>query len=94
MTAGTDTGRKKVTLECKADPGSKVFVAGTFNNWDPTSKPMKAAAADGRYRAVLMLPPGHYEYKFVIDGDWRIDVGNPRWSPNDAGTLNSVINVQ
>jgi hypothetical protein len=40
-----------------------------------------------------MLPPGEHEYKFVVNGDWRIDGSNPQWTPNDVGSLNSVINV-
>jgi hypothetical protein len=35
-----DTG-KKVLFELPAEPGSQVFVAGTFNNWNPTANPLK-----------------------------------------------------
>lgn len=87
------TGKKRVTLDCDAEPGRDVFVSGTFNNWDARRKPMKAVEGSGRYRAVLMLPPGQYEYKFVVDDDWRIDVNNPHWIPNGFGSLNSVIDV-
>jgi len=93
MASAPTAGRKRIKLECDADPGCKVFVAGTFNNWNPTRKPMKPAGDDGRYKAVLMLPPGEHEYKFVVNGDWRIDGSNPQWTPNDVGSLNSVINI-
>ena len=40
-----------------------------------------------------MLPPGAYEYKFVVDGEWLTDPGNPEVRPNAFGTYNSVLLV-
>ena len=77
-----------------AKPGLKVFVAGSFNDWDPDAKPLVDRKGDGIYRGCLMLPPGEYEYKFVVDGDWRIDEANPCFASNDLGTLNSVLKVE
>ena len=39
----------------------------------------------------MMLAPGVYEYKFVVNGDWKIDERNPNFTPNDIGSLNSVL---
>ena len=47
----------------------------------------------GTYR-LEFLPPGRYEYKFVIDGKWKIDPRAHQFSPNSFGTLNSVIEVK
>ena len=42
----------------------------------------------------LDLPPGEYEFKFVVDGNWVHDEGQPsKTSSNEMGTLNNVINV-
>ncbi len=49
---------------------------------------------DGVYRCTLRLAPGCYEYKFVVDGEWVLDDGNPNFTSNDFGTLNSVLNVK
>jgi len=84
---------KRVMLDFTWHPGADVFVAGTFNEWDPRARRMKQADGKGHYRAVLRLPPGHYEYKLVVDGEWRIDQGNPRWALNGLGSLNSVLDV-
>ena len=92
-TSASRIGRKRITLECRAEPGHDVFVAGTFNDWNPHRKSMRAVDNDGGYRAVLMLAPGDYEYKFVVDGTWRVDGDNPRWAPNAFGSLNSVVSV-
>lgn len=93
MTNHNNNGRKKVVIECTEDPDADVFVAGTFNNWEPEKKPMVPVDNNGLYQAVLMLPPGQYEYKLVISGDWRLDTSNPNWTLNGLGTLNSVIEV-
>jgi 1,4-alpha-glucan branching enzyme len=81
-----------VRFQTKAPPGSKVFVAGTFNNWDPCAKRLRRSG-DGNYAGNLMLTPGRHEYKFVVDDEWMIDSENPQWVPNDMGSVNSVIEV-
>ncbi|HUY91252.1 MAG TPA: redoxin domain-containing protein [Pirellulales bacterium] len=56
-----------------------VYLAGTFNEWQPTGRKMDGPDAQGRYTTKLTLAPGDHEYKFVIDGKhWRADPGNPR----------------
>ena len=90
----TRSGRKKITLECDMGPGRDVFVAGSFNGWHPKRKPMQPLDENGTYRAVLMLPRGTHEYKFVVDGQWCADTNNPNWVLNDCGTLNSVLSVE
>ena len=77
-----------------AKPGLKVFVAGSFNDWEPELNPMVDAGANGSYRCTLSLAPGYYEYKFVVDGEWVLDESNPNFTSNDFGTLNSVLNVK
>lgn len=91
MGSTSTQGRRRVTFELRAEPGSDVFVAGSFNNWEPTGKQM--THDDGLYAATLLLAPGRYEYKFVIDGIWCLDPECPDWVPNGHGSLNSVIVV-
>ncbi len=86
-------GRRRVVFEFRGAPGSAVFLAGSFNGWDPTAKPMTEKAADGRFIATCMLPPGTYEYKFVVNGEWTVDPANPNFVVNPLGTLNSIIEV-
>jgi 1,4-alpha-glucan branching enzyme len=85
--------KKAVTFKTAADRGSRVYVAGTFNHWDATSYRLRYCASKGVFKTTLLLAPGYYEYKFVIDGLWHVDVGCPNWALNDNGTLNSVIKV-
>lgn len=51
-----------LAYEARGD-AQAVFVAGSFNDWDPTATPM---TRDGdRWVVELDLPPGAYPYKFV-----------------------------
>ena len=86
-------GKKRVTFEFHDAGAREVYVAGSFNNWDPTAKEMIDKKADGAFTATLQLPPGDYQYKFVIDGTWCADPECPDWLQNDHGTLNSVKRV-
>ena len=84
----------RVTFSVRAETGSEVWLAGSFNNWDPTDKKMADKAGDGFYTATLTLPKGTYEYKFVINGTWCADPECAEWVQNDMGTLNSVRHIQ
>ncbi len=87
-----DTG-KKVRFELAAEPGSQVFVAGTFNNWSPTANALKDNPDSGHYKTALRVPAGIHEYKFVVNGVWSSDPKCLDWTPNDCGSLNSVLDV-
>jgi 1,4-alpha-glucan branching enzyme len=86
-------GAKKVALRFRAESGSKVFLAGTFNKWDPMSKPLLDREGNGVFTTTIMLPPGRYEYKFVVNGVWCVDPECSEWVANDQGSLNSVLTV-
>lgn len=84
---------KKVRFECSAEPGSQVCVAGTFNNWDATANPLKDNLDCGHFKAVLSIPEGTHEYKFVVNGVWLSDPKCPDWVPDGCGAMNSVLKV-
>ena len=90
--AATDT--KSVAFTVHADKGKDVYLAGEFNDWDPTAKKMAYKARSGVYAATIKLAPGTYQYKFVIDGTWCADPENADSVANDQGTFNSVITVK
>ena len=83
----------KVSFSVHAEVGSKVFLAGDFNNWDPVDKKMADKKGDGVFTATMALAPGDHQYKFVIDGTWCADPECPEWVQNEHGTLNSVKHV-
>lgn len=51
---------------------SQVFLAGTFNGWNVRGAPMQPTG-DGWWRAVLRLPDGEYQFRYIADGQWFTD---------------------
>lgn len=89
---------KKTEFLCRPEKAGSVFLAGTFNGWDPNSTPMKRQR-DGTWRAELEVVPGRHEYKFVVDGVWCCEPGRDDAAsfegcvPNPFGTMNRSIHV-
>ena len=89
----TASSAKRVTFAVRADPGSQVSLAGDFNQWDAAANSLVDPFGTGNFSTVLMLAPGSYEYKFVINGIWCVDPECTEWVQNNLGTLNSVRKV-
>ncbi len=84
--------RRRVKFTITAEPGLPVYVAGTFNDW--ASEEFRLKEADGVYSGTLLLAPGTYEYKFIVNGFWTMDPDPTReWVANGLGTLNSIVRV-
>ena len=76
-----------------AQPEAKaVCVAGSFNGWRPAVSPM-IHLGNGHWAKVLSLPPGRYEYRFVVDGQWVDDPAAKVFVPNPYGSQNAVLMV-
>jgi 1,4-alpha-glucan branching enzyme len=86
-------GKRSVTFTVNADPGSKVYLGGTFNDWDYLKYPLGEASGDGVFVIVCMIAPGVHEYKFHVNGTWVLDRQNPRLCQNTFGSLNNVLEV-
>jgi 1,4-alpha-glucan branching enzyme len=82
---------KPVRFRYTGAGATRVFVAGTFNQWHPTSAPLQPTASG--WVLVLELPPGRYEYRFIVDGAWVSDPAAAASAPNPFGDTNSVVQV-
>lgn len=87
-----DVGRK-IRFELSAEPGSRVFVAGTFNEWSPTATPLKDNPGSGHCKVTVRVPRGTHEYKFIVNGVWSMDPKCADTVPNAFGSENNVIHV-
>ena len=85
-------GNKKVTFSLKAPRAKEVILIGNFNNWNLKKHPMKLNG-DGLWSRSIMLKPGDYEYKFLIDGQWQTDPLNGKTCLNHFGTLNYILTL-
>jgi 1,4-alpha-glucan branching enzyme len=84
-------GRKKGTIRFAIRPNGgirKVALAGSFNDWQPVRMRQQK---DGSFVAVVPVPPGTHEYKFILDDQWILDPDNNAWAMNSYGTMNSVL---
>lgn len=70
-------------------------VAGTFNDWTVGKTPMSDADGDGVWTATLLLAPGSYQYKFVVNSNgWTQDTAGQDAEAEDGfGGKNSIKNV-
>jgi len=84
--------RQKVHFSVESARAREVFLMGDFNNWDPKAHPMKNDG-NGLWVKSVIIPPGKYEYKYLIDGEWKEDPKNEQTCPNCFGTLNSILNL-
>lgn len=82
-----------VRFEARCPGAEKVFLAGDFNNWDPSARRMKRIRrGEDVFVARIDLEPGRYEFKYVVDGEWCCCPRAER-VPNALGDENSVIEV-
>jgi hypothetical protein len=85
---------ESVTFRIATPAARQVFVAGSFNNWNPRQYPL-SEQPQGQWQTTISLPTGRHEYKFIVDSEWIYDVSNPykvQLQPPLHG-YNSVINV-
>jgi len=66
--------------------GNTVFLAGTFNSWNASSMNKQ----DNFWCADLTLPPGVYQYKFIVDSKWYYDLEQPSMD-DGSGNINNII---
>jgi glycosidase len=92
----TAASAAKVTFRYQPVIGGvdRVSVAGSFNGWNAAANPLADADKDGVWEAILDLPAGRVEYKFVVNGDqWFTDENAAEFSPDGFGGQNSILVV-
>ncbi|MBI3407086.1 MAG: glycoside hydrolase family 13 [Planctomycetes bacterium] len=90
---------KETAIRIQAPEAQDVFLAGSFNDWNPSTMRMQRDS-DGSWIAIIPLTPGRHEYKFVVDGRWCCNPSGPEFEDecpghvrNSLGTLNCTIDV-
>lgn len=86
------TRAQVLRIEFHDENAQAVSIAGTFNDWRPGVVPM-IPLGQGRWVKELSLPPGRYEYRLVVDGQWICDPAAAEKVTNPHGSHNSVIIV-
>jgi 1,4-alpha-glucan branching enzyme len=83
---------KKVAFSYKAPNAKTVLLAGDFTGWQQAPLGLKKDK-QGIWKTKIALPPGRYEYRLLVDGEWRDDPGCPNRQPNQFGGENCVCIV-
>jgi 1,4-alpha-glucan branching enzyme len=84
--------KRKVTFSMNSSDAEEVILVGDFNNWNPKKHPMQKDR-NGMWVKTVIIPHGKYEYKFLVDGQWKEDPQNDQASLNCFGTYNNVFNL-
>ena len=94
---GPDTTRREVIVRFRDASAGDVRIAGDFNGWVPDKGVRSLIESEGHNRVwtkILMLAPGTYQYRYVVDGEWREDPTNPESGAGPTGEPNSILNVR
>ncbi len=86
------TTKKKVTFTYLAPDAQSVLLAGDFTGWDQAPLAMKKDKT-GLWKKVVSLSAGKYEYRLLVDGQWKDDPQGPNRQPNQFGTENCLCVV-
>ena len=84
--------KRRIEFKFFAPEAKNVLLSGGFNEWSESSDPMKGDKT-GTWKKIKMLPPGAYEYKFVVDGAWTLDPRCLDTVCNQYGSFNNIIEV-
>jgi 1,4-alpha-glucan branching enzyme len=85
-------GSRPVPFFVEARSARDVRVTGDFSDW--TLKGIQLSNDDhGKWRTLLSLPPGVYEYRLLIDGLWADHPEAHKRVPNPFGSQNCVMVV-
>ncbi len=96
-TAGPNVTPGGVVFNFKTDGrDKKIYLAGNFNNWNPSDPQflMKDDDGDGTWSITVKLAPGEYQYKYVIDGKWTQDPFGPGEAADGFGGRNTKFEVK
>ena len=67
-------------------------LAGNFNDWRP-DQGVVTHTENGVVEKIVMLLPGVYQYRLIVDGVWQEDPSNPEQVSIYSGGYNSLLQV-
>lgn len=91
--ANQASGKKKLTFSYAGPAKDSVLLAGDFTGWQQAPLALKKDKK-GTWKKTVSLPPGRYEYRLLVDGEWRDDPQCANRCPNQFGGQNCVCVVE
>lgn len=83
---------QKVNFSLLAPGAQNVSLAGDFNDWDVNTHLLQKVS-NGTWEVNIDLNPGKYEYRFVVDGEWKNDPDCMSFTPNSFGSENCILKL-
>lgn len=83
---------RRVPLIVKELIAEEVRVTGDFTDWEMEGIRL-SHDGDGLWRTVLPLDPGEYQYRLLVDGEWKDHAEATRRVANPFGSENCVLKV-
>ena len=90
--ASNKTEKQKVTFSYVGSDAQTVMLAGDFTGWEQAPVSLKKGKG-GEWKKTIELPAGKYEYRLLVDGQWRDDPQCTTRQPNQFGGQNCVCIV-
>jgi hypothetical protein len=87
----------RVRFRLQAKGARRVALAGSFNQWSPDRivlEPVSPGDGDaGIFAGTVDLPPGTYEYMFIVDGKWVTDPAAEERRDDGFGRQNALLRL-
>ena len=83
--------KRDITLSIPGFEGKEVKVKGEFNAWN--TEATSFLRKDAAWETSLVLAPGEYAYKLVVNGEEVMDPSNKQVASNGFGGFNNILIV-
>lgn len=70
----------------------EVVLTGDFTGW-VTDEVLLTEGPCGQWHTTLLLAPGEYQYRLLVDGCWTDPPGDVPRIPNEFGSCNGILCV-
>jgi hypothetical protein len=82
----------KTTFHFRHATDGPVFVVGDFCQWQQDHLPMRRIAPH-EWMLMLRLPPGTYEFRYLVSGEWFTDYAAFGINKSMFGQYNAVLRI-
>lgn len=89
----TSANLKPAEFHLEAPSAQSVKLAADFTEWGKFPLDLMKSE-DGVWFIMVPLPPGHYSYRFIVDGRWHDDPRPNQRVSNPFGTVNAMVEVR
>lgn len=83
----------RVELFAPVGEAGSVIATGDFTGWSTEGVVLKRRTG-GAWSASVLLAPGEYQYRLLVDGQWANNPAAERRIANEFGSENDVLVVE